>query len=210
MNRRIEKWNVRFGARVSTARDEPSPLVTDAVVGVPPGRVLDLGCGAGRHAVWLAERGWRVDAVDGSDVGVDLMLEAADRSGCRDRIDPHVADLEADPPIFAIEEDRYDLIVDFFFLHRPLFPAIRAGVGPGGLFVASLHLPSADGVRAHGYLLAPGELQRIVGSWDWRILHSLERDAVESGHAPGTAEIVAVRPGPSESASAYPVVSARH
>ena len=193
MNPQIEKWNTRFGERASTPRADPIPLLVDAVSDVPPGRALDLGCGAGRHALWLAERGWRVVAVDGSEVGVGLMLGEADRSGCRERIEAHVADLETEPPMFVIGEGRFDLIVDCFFLHRPLFPAIRAGVSPGGRFLAALHLPAAAN-RGHGYLLAPGELGRTVGTWGWRVIHTCERDAVEAGGDLGTAEIVAVRP----------------
>jgi hypothetical protein len=128
------------------------------------------------------------------------MLAAADRSACRDRIEPHVADLEADPPRFAIEESRYDLIIDCFFLHRALFPAIRLGVRPGGMFLAALHVPSADNSRGHGYLLAPGELMQTVGGWGWRIVHACERDGAESGYGVGTAELVMVRPGHGEPA----------
>ena len=192
-NRQIEKWNARFSARAPTSRADPPPPLPGAVAGIPPGRALDLACGAGRHAVWLAKRGWSVVAVDGAETGVGLMLAEADRSGCRDRIDAHVADLEADPPMFTIGQDCYDLIVDCFFLHRPLFPAIRSGVRPGGMFVAALHLPSAGDNRGHGYVLAPGELERTVRGWGWRVLHTRER-GVESCHDLGTAEIVAVRP----------------
>ena len=181
-NSQIDKWNARFSARAPTPGAGPSPALADAVAEVLPGRALDLACGSGRHAVWLAERGWSVVAVDGAEVGVALMLAEADRSGCRDRIDAHVADLEADPLAFTITPDRYDLIVDCYFLHRPLFPAIRSGVRPGGMFVAALHLRSADDNREHGYVLEPGELERTVRGWGWRVLLTRERDAATSGH----------------------------
>ena len=89
----------------------------------------------------------------------------------------------------------YDLIVDCYFLHRPLFAAIRGGVRPGGLFVAALHLPAPDGQRGHGYVLRPGELERMVRGWRWDVLHAAERTArVAAGGEPGVAEIVARRP----------------
>lgn len=195
-NPQIAKWNARYRGRDHTAAAEPLPLLTCAIAGAPPGRALDLGCGTGRHAVWLVERGWQVDAVDGAAAGIELLLARAERAGCRERVRPHVADLEADPPEFVIAEDAYDLIVDCFFLHRPLFAAIRRGVRPGGLLVAALHLPAPGAERGHGYVLEPGELEKLVTGWGWILLHSAERGP--SGGAPdhglGVAEIVARRP----------------
>ena len=159
------------------------------------GRALDLACGAGRHAVWLAARGWQVDAVDGSEAAVRLLLANAAHAGCRERIAAHVADLEADPPAFTIAPEAYDLVVDCYFLHRPLFAAIREGVRPGGLFVAALHLPAPDGGRGHRFVLQAGELAGMVRAWGWDVRHSAERPP-DPGTAPGlgVAEIVARRP----------------
>ena len=198
MNPQVEKWNARYAGRKAGERSEPSPPLPDAVAGVCAGRALDLACGTGRHAVWLASQGWRVDAVDGSDVAVSLLLANAERAGCAGRIEAHLADLEADPPQFAIAPNAYDLIVDCYFLHRPLFAAIREGVRPGGLFVAALHLPAPDGHPGHGYVLRPGELGRMVRGWRWNVLHATERAAETvagaDGDGPGVAEIVARRP----------------
>lgn len=196
-NPQIAKWNARYRRRDHAAEAGPLPLLTAAIAGVPPGRALDLGCGTGRHAVRLAERGWQVDAVDGAAAGIELLLARAERAGCCERIRPHVADLEANPPAFAIAEGVYDLIVDCFFLHRPLFPAIRRGVRPGGLLVAALHLPAPGAERGHGYVLEPGELEKLVTGWGWTLLHGEERGQSGGGpsdHGLGVAEIVARRP----------------
>ena len=203
VNPQIAKWNARYAGREPGRLSEPSPPVPSAVSGQVPGRALDLACGTGRHAVWLAARGWRVDAVDGSAAAISLLLANADRTGCRGRLETHVADLEADPPEFTIEPAAYDLIVDCYFLHRPLFAAIREGIRPGGLFVAALHLPAPGAGRRHGYVLRPGELERLARGWRWDVLHSVERrsratseDApgATSSDALGVAEIVARRP----------------
>ena len=194
-NPQIAKWDARYAARGPGALEEPSAPLRHAVSGVRPGRALDLACGAGRHAVWLAARGWRVDGVDGSDTAVRLLLANATRGGCGERVAGHVADLEADPPAFTIAPAAYDLIVDCYFLHRPLFAAIRQGVRPGGLFVAALHLPAPHGGREHGFVLQPGELEGMVRAWGWDVRHSVERPADPTAdHALGTAEIVARRP----------------
>ena len=131
-NARITRWNARYAARERPPEAEPLPLLVRGVGGVRPGRALDLACGTGRHAIWLAARGWRVAAVDGASAALDLLLARAENAGVRGRVEPHVADLEADPPEFAIEATAYDLIVDCHFLHRPLLHAIRNGVRPGG------------------------------------------------------------------------------
>ena len=195
-NPQIAKWNARYRGRERAAEAKPIPLLTAAIADVPPGRALDLGCGTGRHAIRLAERGWQVDAVDGAAAGIELLLARAGRAGCRERIRPHVADLEADPPAFVIAEGAYDLVVDCFFLHRPLFAAIRRGVRPGGLLVAALHLPAPGAERGHRYVLQPGELEKLVTGWGWTLLHSEERGPSEgaSDHGLGVAEIVARRP----------------
>ena len=194
MNPQIAKWNARYADREPGPLPPPSAPLPAAVAGVPAGRALDLACGPGRHAIWLAQRGWRVDAVDGSEAAIALLLANAERYGCRDRLEPHLADLEADPPPFTIARASYDLIVDCYFLHRPLFEGIRNGVRPGGLFVAALHLPVATGERGHRYVLRPGELQRLVVGWGWSVLHAAERPAnPQAGDELGIAEIVARR-----------------
>lgn len=194
MNPRIAKWNARYADRAPGALPPPSPPLPAAVAGEPAGRALDLACGAGRHAIWLAQRGWRVDAVDGSQGAIALLLANASQGGCRDRIEPHLADLEADPPAFTIARNAYDLIVDCFFLHRPLFAPMRDGVRPGGLFVAALHLLAPQEGRGHGYVLRPGELTRLVAGWGWSVLHAAERPAdPKADDGLGVAEIIARR-----------------
>ena len=108
----------------------PSPPLPQAVGGIPPGRALDLACGAGRHAIFLAERGWTVHAIDGSRVGVQRMLDDAYKRGVSRRILGEVADIES--PRFRCEGE-HDLVCDFYFLYRPLFAQIRSAVRPGGL-----------------------------------------------------------------------------
>ena len=193
-NDRIVRWNERFSRREETHDFKPAPPLAAAIAGVSPGTALDIACGAGRHAIFLAERGWRVIAVDGSRIGIELMLAEAGARHCRDRIEAHVGDLESNPAEFAIKPDGYDLIADCYFLHRPLFPAIRSGVRPDGLFVAALHVPSPEGHHGHGFVLEPGELERMVSGWGWYILHAREGAPAESGHDHGTAELVARRP----------------
>jgi tellurite methyltransferase len=191
MNERLVRWNQRYGRGEETFDFRPSPPLPSAVSGVAPGRALDLASGAGRHSIWLAEQGWQVVAVDGARAGVDIMCAEAARRGVAGRIESHVADLMTRPRGFALEPDGYDLVCDFYFLDRSLFPEIRAAVRPGGLFVAAIHLSGPDDPPDR--LLAPGELSSIVHPWGWHL--DLDEGASrEHGHARGTVHLVARRP----------------
>ena len=183
-------WDERY-SRGEHIIKEPMPLLARAIVGLEPGRALDLACGPGRHAIFLAERGWRVTAVDASRVGVELAKTLAQLRGVS--VDWRVADLERGE--FLIEAKAYDLVCVFYYLQRDLFPHIRAGVRPGGISVAAIHMtdPDPDVKEMNpAYLLGPGELRAEFAGWE--ILHDYEGASTEEGHRRRTAEIVARKP----------------
>lgn len=164
----------------------PAPLLVEAADLLRPGRALDLACGAGRNALYLAQMGWSVTAVDSSEVAIHLLGERA--AGLS--VDARVADLEGGA--FAIEPEGYDLICDFYYLQRDLFPAIREGVRLGGAFVGAIHLsnPTCDTPpRNPACLLEPGELREQFGGW--KILFYSE--GPETGRRRASARIVARR-----------------
>ena len=70
LRRGHEYWNRRYGDAELLWTAKPNRFLVAEVESMTPGRALDLACGEGRNAVWLAERGWRVTAVDFSDVGL--------------------------------------------------------------------------------------------------------------------------------------------
>jgi len=130
-----EDWNARYAQKELLWSAEPNRLFAAEVGGLAPGRALDLACGEGRNAVWLAERGWRVTGVDFSDVALAKAAELAARRGVD--VDWVVADvLEYDP-----EPGAFDLVAILYLQlpHDELERAVRAGAGavaPGGtLFV---------------------------------------------------------------------------
>jgi SAM-dependent methyltransferase len=96
----------------------PAAEITETLAGVPPGDALDLACGAGRHAVWLRDRGWRVTAVD--------LVAPAIESVTRIQ-----ADLERFE--FRIIPNAWDAIVCWLYWQENLLPAIAAGARPGGI-----------------------------------------------------------------------------
>jgi tellurite methyltransferase len=154
---------------------------------LPPGRALDLASGPGRNALYLASLGWSVVAVDSvaadsSAAAIRILRERA--AALRLRVDTHVADLECGA--FRIEPGAYDLICDFFYLQRDLFPRMREGVRAGGVVVAEIHL--RDDQR-HRFVLEPGELWAEFHGW--KILSYSEMPRAEHGQS--SAKIIARR-----------------
>jgi tellurite methyltransferase len=192
MNERLQKWDLKFSRGEELHGLAPSEPLPRAIAGVSPGLALDLACGAGRHALFLAEHGWRVRALDGSRVGVEKMMDEARRRGVEALIDARVCDLESDD--LALEPEAFDLVCDFYFLHRPLFEQIRRAVRPGALFAAAIHVQAESGAASHGFLLRPGELRATVEGWGFEILHAREGASTEAGHHHATAEMVARKP----------------
>lgn len=184
-------WDDRYRSR-EHRHDAPAPLVVQLIDTLPSGRALDLACGLGRHALALAERGWRVTAVDASRVAIDLVREQA-RERCLE-MDVRLADLEKHE--FDIQRDAFDLICDCCYLQRELFPAIRAGVRPGGIVIALIHLvdpsPAVKPMNPE-FLLRSGELRGFFAGWD--ILHDHEGKPAGAPHERMVAEIAARRPG---------------
>jgi SAM-dependent methyltransferase len=174
-------WEEHY-ARTEQLDFTPVPLLVEVAEQLPPGRALDLACGSGRNALYLASLGWKVVAVDSSTAGVGILRERAAAAGLK--IEAVVADLEA--PGFTIEPGSYDLICDFFYLQRNLFPRIREGVRPGGVFVAQIHLRESGSQR---FVLESGELRAEFAGW--KILYYSEATR-KSQHRPA-ARILARR-----------------
>jgi tellurite methyltransferase len=183
----LADWNERY-SRGEHIISEPMPLLVRAISRLKPGRALDLACGVGRHAIFLAERGWQVTAVDSSGVGIELARAAARERGVE--VDWRVIDLESGR--FEIEAGAYDLICVFYYLQRDLFPQIRAGVSPGGIVSAAIHTvdesPDLKPMNP-AFLLQSGELRAEFHGWE--ILHDYEGTPTEDGHRRRSAEIVA-------------------
>jgi SAM-dependent methyltransferase len=123
---------------------KPRAFVEEIAHDLEPGRALDLACGSGNNAIWLAERGWRVTAVDRA-----LAIDDP-------RIEVHTADLEKHE--YAIEPGAWDLILMSYYLQRDLFPAVWQGLAPGGVAIIIVHM-FEPGHEESRFSLHPGELR---------------------------------------------------
>ncbi len=145
-------WEERYRAHSAVWSGRPNPQLVAEVAGMTPGRALDVGCGEGADAVWLAERGWRVAAVDISTTALQRGAAHAAAAGTQvaDRIDWTHADLRDTAPAVA----AYDL-VSSQYMHLPgdarreLFARLAAAVAPGGTLLIVGHHPYDLRTTAH-------------------------------------------------------------
>jgi SAM-dependent methyltransferase len=138
------------------AIDAPSDWVMRHAAQIPGGEVLDLACGSGRHARWLAARGWRVLAAD-RDASA---LQSASGEG----VQTQQADFE-NGAAWPFTERRFAGIVVTNYLHRPLFPALLSSLAPGGILIyETFALGNAQFGKPSNpdFLLAPGELLDLL------------------------------------------------
>ena len=143
-----DDWNARYAQKELLWTAAPNRRFAEEVAGLAPGRALDLACGEGRNAVWLAERGWEVTGVDFSDVALAKAAELAASRGVE--VDWVVADvLEYEP-----EPRAYDLVAVLYLQLRreALLRAIRGAanaVAPGGTLLVLGH-DSTNIAEGHG------------------------------------------------------------
>jgi tellurite methyltransferase len=190
-----EKWNQRYGEASATPLP-PTPaewLVEHrALLDALPsgGRALDLACGDGRNARYLAELGFAVDAIDVSDVMIGRLGDAA--VALRLDIRPRVADLEREP---VLPRGDYSVVMNFNYLQRNLFGPLTQALRPGGLlFFETFARPHIDEL-GHDFpaefVLADNEL--LVAFPGLHVHHYFEGVVARSGRPRGVASLVAER-----------------
>jgi tellurite methyltransferase len=160
-----DRWDARWAEPKSVHVREPHPLLVRFVSKNPQvrGRALDVACGVGQNAIWLAQRGLTVDAVDISPVALEHARKAAMDVGVKVNL------LQADLAVWQPPIKVYDLIMGFRFLNRHLWPRLLAAVRPGGWLLYqtfNLRKSGPDGDFPLEYLLEIGELTRTFAGWD--------------------------------------------
>jgi tellurite methyltransferase len=187
-----ENWNERY-ARGTHGSTQPDPFFLQAyaryVEACFPhgGAALDVAGGVGRHAVWLAQRGWRVSLIDISETAIEHARQNA--AAARVQINLVTQDLTC----AQLESATYDLVLVFFYLERKILPSLALTLRPGGLLIYktyTVEAPQRGGGPSHPmYLLEHNELLQAFGG-----LEILHYDEPPVGKA--VAEMVARKPLP--------------
>lgn len=165
-------WDERYGGSERVWSGRPNQRLVEQVADLTPGTALDVACGEGADAVWLATQGWRVTAVDVSQVALAKVATHAEEAGVDDRIRLGFYDALADPR--PAGRRTFDLVT-VSFLHVPLpdFPAIYRGiaeaVAPGGRLLVTAHHPDdvATGARhdhGPGLMFEPEQVLETLGA----------------------------------------------
>ncbi len=192
-----EDWDARYSGEDGAALWSGAPnasLVTE-VEGMGPGVAIDLGCGEGGDAIWLAKQGWEATGVDISRVALDRARRSADSAGVS--VDWVQADFVEQPPAAG----SYDLVTTHYpaLLKSRAGDAIRAllqGVAPGGTLLVVGHDVEDPGyARSHGFepddYLQPGDVaQALSGEWTIEVHETRPRATPPSGQSPHAGDVI--------------------
>lgn len=154
-----EKWNKRYRDGAYAERTLPSAFLASWIERLPPGRALDVACGAGRNALYLAAQGFEVDAVDISGEALGRARDTAQGSGLSVNWLQH----DLDEPLAL--DGSYQLILIIRYVNLPLVRQLTASLAPGGYLVCEQHLVTeADviGPTNPSYRVKPGDLLDVV------------------------------------------------
>jgi SAM-dependent methyltransferase len=157
---------------------------------LPKGTVLDVAAGSGRHSLYLgAQPGYHVEAVDREENALAALRDAAHEQNILS-ITTRVVDLENPRQPAEFGTSRYDVILVFFYLYRPLMPALLRALAPGGMlvyetFLADNHLRYGH-PRRREFCLESNELLRLASGL--RVLHYDEGRHGDAGHGSHDAE----------------------
>lgn len=180
-------WDERYGGSERVWSGNPNARLVEEVGDLEPGTALELGCGEGADAVWLARRGWRVTATDISGVALARAAAHAEDAGVAGRVDWQRHDLAASFP-----EGVYDLVTASY-LHSPvdmsrekILRTAAAAVAPGGQLLVLGHAgppPWDPGAHPGVHLPTPGEVldSLELPEGEWEVLSAEEFERAQTG-----------------------------
>jgi SAM-dependent methyltransferase len=183
-------WEKRYSGDGYEPNRHPSALLNKWLGERSPGTALDLASGTGRNALYLAEQGYDVTAIEISPLAVNLAEQAARKQGLK--IKWIVADLDD----YVIQE-QYDLIIiSFFYVNKNMVLPIINALKKGGLLLYENHMLSPfsaeEETRKHRFHLRPGELRQLFQGLKYLHYEELQVDA-EGGRPSYLARLVALK-----------------
>jgi SAM-dependent methyltransferase len=189
-------WNEKFATTDYAYGTEPNDFLVSAVTNLKRGATLSLAEGEGRNAVWLAQQGFTVSAIEQSEKGVGKTLRLALQRGVI--VMAERGELET----FHIQPNSWDLVVSIYAhtpqeLRRKLHRQVVAGLKPGGVFVLEAYTPAQIANNTGGpkdaSLMPTAELLRSeLAGLEFDRIEEVERDVVEGSLHTGKAHVVQV------------------
>jgi 2-polyprenyl-3-methyl-5-hydroxy-6-metoxy-1,4-benzoquinol methylase len=153
------KWDKRYRASSSKKMSPPSEFIKHWIDRCPSGRALDVACGRGRNALFLAASGYEVDAIDISEEALSNARRTAQESGLKLNWILHDLDEEFCP------DSPYDLIIMVHYINLPLLASLARQLNPGGILLCEQHL--ATGAEVAGpsnpaFRLKPQQMRKAA------------------------------------------------
>ena len=189
-------WNEKFSTTDYAYGTEPNDFLVSAVTNLKRGATLSLAEGEGRNAVWLAQQGFTVSAIEQSEKGVGKTLRLALQRGVI--VMAERGELET----FHIQPNSWDLVVSIYAhtpqeLRRKLHRQVVAGLKPGVVFVLEAYTPAQIANNTGGpkdaSLMPTAELLRLeLAGLVFDRIEEVERDVVEGSLHTGKAHVVQV------------------
>jgi len=182
------RWDKRFGKKEFALGKKPNSFLKRYIHLLPRGKALDIATGEGRNAVFLAQHGFSVEAVDISERGLRKAQQLAREKGAK------IKTLAVDLDRFQIEKERYDLIANLYFLKRGLIQKMKKGLKKGGRVVFETYILDhrelgTGGPKQAKYFLKPNELLRLFKNF--RVLFYREGIFREGGKRKAVASLIA-------------------
>lgn len=182
-----EPWEERYRSGQFDPGEQPSRLLTEHVEWLPDGRALDLATGQGRNALFLAERGYDVQAIDIAPTALKAAKRRADNRGVT--VDWIAADIDE----FEFPTETYDVITISYYYNFDRLPDIKEALSPGGVLLYEHHLRSSDpidrGPSGDRYRMRSNDLLRSCS--DLTILHYEETTTEVDGRTGANVTLIA-------------------
>lgn len=146
-----DTWNQKYRSGDVHLPEGPTPALRERVAWFPDGRALDVATGLGRNARFLADHGYRVDAIDVSREGLELARERTDP-------DAQIEWIEADVDEYAFPERAYAVAVVSYYRNTDRLSDVLSALVPGGVLVYEHPVSSPDERDPSSHAFAPNEL----------------------------------------------------
>ena len=189
-------WNQRYNQPDYVYGTQPNDFLVSASANIPRGKLLSLGEGEGRNAVYLATQGWDVTAVDSSEVGLEKARRLAAEKGVQ------ITTIVADLIDFQIQPNSWEAIVSIFChvpsaIRVPLHQAVVRGLKPGGVLVLEAFTPrqlamGTGGPASPDMLMTLASLRQELAGLRFVQAVELDRKVVEGQFHTGQAAVVQI------------------